>query len=85
VATLKEALTLYRRALPIDNPIILQTVNNIDSAFGYIISYHIEAGDYRGALDAANTSLLFLKDNLPSNHVLVSPPPLDFSTAFVCR
>ncbi len=76
VSTLKEALALYRRALPIHNPIILRTVTNLDSVFGHIVSHHVDAGDYRSALGAANTSLLFLKENLPSNHVMVSPPIL---------
>jgi hypothetical protein len=73
VGTLKEALALYRRALPSNHQSILITITNVDSAFSHIVSRHVEAGDYRGALNAASDALQFLKNNLPSNDVMVSP------------
>jgi tetratricopeptide (TPR) repeat protein len=73
VATLKEALALYRRALPSNHPTILITITNVDSAFGRIVCRHVDAGDYRGALNAASDALQFLKGNLSSNDVMVSP------------
>jgi hypothetical protein len=73
VGTLKEALALYRRALPSNHATILITITNVDSASGHIVSHHVDAGDYRGALNAASDALQFLKHNLPSNDVMVSP------------
>jgi hypothetical protein len=72
VATLKEALALYRRALPSNHATILITITNIDSALGSIVCRHVDAEDYGGALHAASDALQFLKDNLPSNDVMVS-------------
>ena len=73
VATLKEALGLYRRSLPSNHPKILRTISNIDSAFGHIVSHHADAGDHSAALVAASNLLQFLKENLQPNDVTVSP------------